>query len=112
MIYGADRMCLNAIEGDNDYLGLDKKDMGDQDHSPHAYSNDNTYGRVNKLAEGRDHGPLSDKRLKSLKFTIQNGSCMPVTSSFKLQVTSSYKLQFTDKGKTERFHRTGPRTFY
>ena len=35
MIHGADRMCLNAIEGDYDYLGLDRRDIGNQDPSPH-----------------------------------------------------------------------------
>lgn len=35
MIHGADRMCLNAIEVDYDYLGLDRRDIGNQDPSPH-----------------------------------------------------------------------------
>lgn len=26
MIHGADRMCLDAIDGDNDYLGLDRRE--------------------------------------------------------------------------------------
>lgn len=36
IIHGADRMCLNAIEGDYDYLGLDRRDIGNQDPSPHT----------------------------------------------------------------------------